>query len=49
MVTFDADFFDLSNLKGHPLQIIWLRMEILLLITLERFFWIRKSYLRSFL
>ncbi|MCL6460516.1 MAG: DUF5615 family PIN-like protein [Flavobacterium micromati] len=24
-VTFDADFFDLSNLKGRPLKIIWLR------------------------
>jgi predicted nuclease of predicted toxin-antitoxin system len=25
IVTFDADFFDLSNLKGHPPKIIWLR------------------------
>ena len=24
IVTFDADFFDLSNLKGHPPKIIWL-------------------------
>ena len=24
-VTFDADFFDLANLKGHPPKIIWLR------------------------
>ncbi|MCX6291532.1 MAG: DUF5615 family PIN-like protein [Bacteroidetes bacterium] len=25
IVTFDADFFDLSNIKGHPPKIIWLR------------------------
>jgi predicted nuclease of predicted toxin-antitoxin system len=25
IITFDADFYDLSNLKGHPPKIIWLR------------------------
>lgn len=25
IVTFDVDFFDLSNLYGHPPKIIWLR------------------------
>lgn len=25
IVTFDADFFDLSSLYGHPPKIIWLR------------------------
>ena len=25
IVTFDADFYDLTNLKGHPPKIIWLR------------------------
>lgn len=25
VVTFDADFFEISNLKGHPPKIIWLR------------------------
>lgn len=25
IVTFDADFYDLSLLKGHPSKIIWLR------------------------
>jgi len=25
IVTFDADFYDLANLKGHPPKIIWLR------------------------
>jgi len=26
IVTFDADFYDLANLKGHPPKIIWLRL-----------------------
>jgi predicted nuclease of predicted toxin-antitoxin system len=26
IVTFDADFIDLSNLKGHPPKVIWLRL-----------------------
>lgn len=25
IVTFDADFYDLSNLKGYPPKIVWLR------------------------
>ena len=25
IVTFDSDFFEISNLKGHPPKIIWLR------------------------
>lgn len=25
VVTFDADFYDISNIKGHPPKIIWLR------------------------
>ncbi len=26
IVTFDADFYELSNIKGHPPKIIWLRV-----------------------
>lgn len=26
IVTFDADFYELANIKGHPPKIIWLRM-----------------------
>ena len=26
IVTFDADFIDISNLKGHPPKVIWLRL-----------------------
>ena len=25
IVTFDADFFDISILRGHPPKVIWLR------------------------
>ncbi|WP_143959654.1 DUF5615 family PIN-like protein [Litoribacter populi] len=27
IVTFDADFFELASLKGHPPKIIWLRCD----------------------
>jgi len=26
IVTFDADFYEITNLKGHPPKIIWLRI-----------------------
>ncbi|MEM9985757.1 MAG: DUF5615 family PIN-like protein [Bacteroidota bacterium] len=26
IVTFDSDFIDLANIKGHPPKIIWLRI-----------------------
>ncbi|UCS92161.1 DUF5615 family PIN-like protein [Echinicola marina] len=26
IITFDADFYELANIKGHPPKIIWLRM-----------------------
>lgn len=26
IVTFDSDFFDFANIKGHPPKIIWLRL-----------------------
>nr|WP_225990302.1 DUF5615 family PIN-like protein [Flavobacterium sp. SaA2.13] len=26
IITFDSDFFDFSNIKGHPPKIIWLRL-----------------------
>ena len=26
VVTFDSDFVDIANLKGHPPKIIWLRI-----------------------
>jgi predicted nuclease of predicted toxin-antitoxin system len=26
IITFDSDFFDFANIKGHPPKIIWLRI-----------------------
>ena len=26
IVTFDADFYDLATLKGHPRKVVWLRI-----------------------
>ena len=26
IVTFDSDFYDIANIKGHPPKIIWLRI-----------------------
>ena len=26
IVTFDADFYDIANIKGHPPKVIWLRV-----------------------
>ena len=26
IITFDADYYDIANLKGHPPKIIWLRV-----------------------
>lgn len=26
IITFDSDFFDYANIKGHPPKIIWLRL-----------------------
>ena len=25
IITFDSDFFDISNIKGHPPKVIWLK------------------------
>jgi len=42
IVTFDADFYDLANLEGHPPKIIWLRLgntsiDILAHLFLEKY------------
>jgi predicted nuclease of predicted toxin-antitoxin system len=36
IVTFDADFFDLSNFRGHPPKIIWLRFGNTKRISLQK-------------
>jgi predicted nuclease of predicted toxin-antitoxin system len=49
IVTFDADFFDLSNLKGHPPKIIWLRMGNTTTNNLEKVFIEKRDLLEEFL
>ncbi|WP_373056931.1 DUF5615 family PIN-like protein [Zunongwangia sp. H14] len=49
IVTFDADFFDLSNLKGHPPKIIWLRMGNTTTNNLEKVFMEKKELFAEFL
>lgn len=38
IVTFDADFYDLVNLKGHPPKIIWLRCGNTTTISIAKIF-----------
>lgn len=49
IVTFDADFFDLSNLIGHPPKIIWLRMGNTTTNNLEKVFIEKRDLLEDFL
>lgn len=49
IVTFDADFFNISNLKGHPPKIIWLRMGNTTTNHLERVFLEKKDLIADFL
>jgi predicted nuclease of predicted toxin-antitoxin system len=49
IVTFDADFFDLSNLKGHPPKIIWLRMGNTTTNHLDDIFLEKKELFTEFL
>ena len=49
IATFDADFYDLVTLNGHPLKVIWLRHRNTstqnLVISLERHQYIIKGFL----
>jgi predicted nuclease of predicted toxin-antitoxin system len=49
IVTFDADFYDLVTLFGHPPKVIWLRLgntsTLNLIKTLEQYSDIIKSFL----
>ncbi len=49
IVTFDADFCDLNNLKGFPLKIIWLRTGNITTKNLERIFRDKFDVIRDFL
>ena len=49
IVTFDADFYDLSNLKGHPPKIIWLRFGNTKTDFLAAILHKKKSIIKDFL
>ncbi|MFT5166518.1 MAG: putative nuclease of putative toxin-antitoxin system [Saprospiraceae bacterium] len=37
-MTFDADFFDIASLRGHPPKIIWLRVGNTITKNIAKFF-----------
>ena len=47
-VTFDADFFNLSNLQGHSLKIIWLRFGYTFTNVLATILIIKASIIKIF-
>ncbi len=49
IVTFDADFFDIANLKGHPPKIIWLRTGNTTTINLEKLFIDKRELIADFI
>lgn len=49
IVSFDGDFFDLSNFKGHPPKIIWLRFGNTKTDFLAEIFNSRKSIIIDFI
>ena len=49
IVTFDADFFDLSSLLGHPPKIIWIRAQNRKTEALATLFLSKAEVISSFL
>ncbi len=49
MVTFDADFCDINNLKGFPIKIIWLRTGNTTTKNLEKIFIDKFDMIQTFL
>jgi predicted nuclease of predicted toxin-antitoxin system len=49
IVTFDADFYDLVTLHGHPPKIIWLRLGNTSSRNLEEVFAGHSELIKSFL
>jgi predicted nuclease of predicted toxin-antitoxin system len=49
IVTFDADFYDLVTLYGHPPKIIWIRLGNTSSDNLVRIFSVRAALIKSFL
>ncbi len=49
IVTFDADFYDLVSLLGHPPKLIWLRLGNTSSKNLARIFSLHSEIIKSFL
>lgn len=49
IVTFDVDFFDISNLKGFPPKIIWIRTGNISTKHLEQLFRNKQEHIVQFL
>lgn len=49
IVSFDADFFDISNLKGHPPKIIWLRTGNTTTANLEKLLILKYEVIEDFI
>jgi len=49
IVTFDADFFEIANLKGHPPKIIWLRTGNKTTPNLEKLFIEKRELIVDFI
>ncbi len=49
IVTFDADFCDINNLKNFPIKIIWLRTGNITTKNLERIFTEKFELIQTFL
>lgn len=49
IVTFDADFYEITNLKGHPPKIIWLRFGTMTTNNIAVFFNKESILIKEFL
>jgi predicted nuclease of predicted toxin-antitoxin system len=49
IVTFDADYFDIASLKGHPPKIIWLRVGNTTTDNLARLFIDKYNQIEDFI
>lgn len=49
IVTFDADFFDISLINGHPPKIIWIRSGNISTDSIARLFINRREAIQDFI
>lgn len=49
IVTFDADFFEISNLQGHPPKIIWLRFGNTTTVNIAKVLLDKYQFIKDFI